>query len=153
MREIAAHAGVGSATLHRHFRTKSDLIDAIGIQCIDEMNVAVRAHSVKGQLAVDRLRGMFEAVIPLGDRYNFLGTFRTQDSSIEEGYSAQLRWAISLVEELKQQGVVHGDIPTRWIVAQIDQLVWAAWNGIAEGYLKPEEAPELAVRTLLFGLR
>ncbi len=153
MSEIAAQAGVGRATLHRHFRTREDLISNIGVRCIEEMNAAVRAETTAGQAAVDRLRAMFRAVIPLGDRYNFLGADYTDDPTLSQGYGTQLRWAETLVGDLKEQGHVARDIPSRWVVAQIDQLVWSAWNATTEGYLTADEATELAVRTLIDGLR
>ena len=153
MSEIAAQAGVGRATLHRHFRTRDDLIGAIGVRCIEEMNAAVRAAISQGQPAVDRLRAMFRAVIPLGDRYSFLGADYTDDPTTRQGYETQLHWAETLVEDLKEQGDVAQDVPSRWVVAQIDQLVWTAWNATAEGYLTADDATELAVRTLIDGLR
>ena len=153
MSEIAVQAGVGRATLHRHFRTRSDLISTIAVRCIEEMNAAVRAQATEGQPAADRLRAMFRAVIPLGDRYSFLGADYTDDPTVHQGYGTQLRWAETLVDDLKEQGNVAPDIPSRWVVAQIDQLVWSAWNATAEGYLTADEATELAVRTLMDGLR
>ena len=153
MSEIAVQAGVGRATLHRHFRTRDDLTSTIGVRCIEEMNAAVRATTTVGRPAVERLRAMFRAVIPLGDRYNFLGTDYTDDPTVRQGYGAQLHWAEMLVEDLKEQGDIARDIPSRWVVSQIDQLVWSAWNAIAEGYLTADEATELAVRSLIDGLR
>ena len=153
MSEIAVQAGVGRATLHRHFRTREDLISAINIRCIKDMNAAVRAEVTAGQPAVDRLGSMFRAVIPLGDRYSFLGTNYTDDSKVREGYMTQLNWVMALAEDLKEQGNVGRDVPSPWVVAQIDQLVWTAWDAIAEGYLSADEATELAVRTLTEGLR
>ena len=152
MSEIAARAGVGRATLHRHFQTRNDLVRAISIRCIEEMNVAVRIGQDAGKPAADRLRSMFRAVIPLGDRYSFLSLESADDDNVQQGYQAQLRWAEALVEDLKKQGDIAPDVPTRWVVAQIDQLVWTAWNGVSEGYLTPGEASELAVRTLIHGL-
>lgn len=153
MSEVAAQAGVGRATLHRHFHTRDELVSAIGIRCIEDMNAAVRAEATAGQSAVDRLRSMFRAVIPLGDRYSFLGTNCTDDPRVREGYGMQLQWVMALVEDLKEQGDVGRDVPSPWAAAQIDQLVWTAWNAIAEGYLSADEATELAVRTLTEGLR
>ena len=86
MSEIAVQAGVGRATLHRHFRTREDLVSAIGIRCIEEMNVAVRSEQAVSKGAVDRLRSALRAVIPLGDRYSFLGSIVSNDSMLLESY-------------------------------------------------------------------
>ena len=153
MSEIAIQAGVGRATLHRHFRTREDLVSAIGIRCIEETNAAVRSEQTVGEGAVDRLRSTFRAVIPLGDRYSFLGTVFAYDSKLLQSYESQLDWVESLVEDLKKQGEIAKDVPSPWVVAQIDQLVWSAWNAIANGYLSSDDATELAMRTFLEGLR
>lgn len=152
MSEIATRAGVGRATLHRHFRTRDDLLDTIGARCIEEMNAAVLAVDSEGHPAIERLRIMFEAVVPLGDRYNFLryDTGRYEDS--EDAYKAQLQWVASLVYDLKAEGNLDPQIPARWAIAQIDQLVWSAWKEVSDRHLTAGEASELAIRTLLHGL-
>lgn len=68
------------------------------------------------------------------------------------GYEAQLDWTTALVEDLKTEGVIGQDVPTRWAVAQIDQLVWVAWTAVSEWGLSPERTATLAQRTLLNGL-
>lgn len=153
MSEIAIRAGVGRATLHRHFRTRNDLIRAIGIRCIEEMNAAVRAVDAPDKPAIDRLRAMFLAVIPLGDRYSFLGSESPKDEILEKSYKAQLRWVAALAEDLRAQGEIARNVPVRWVIAQIDQLVWTAWKGVSDQYISVEEATELAVRTLIHGLK
>lgn len=153
MSEIAMRAGVGRATLHRHFRTRDDLLDTIGARCLEEMNAAVRAVDSRGRPATERLRMMFLAVVPLGDRYNFLRFDTRQDEDSAEAYAAQLEWVAALVGALKAEGSIDPKIPARWVIGQIDQLVWAAWNEVSDRHLAAGEASELAVRTLLHGLK
>ncbi|MCY4013167.1 MAG: helix-turn-helix domain containing protein [Gammaproteobacteria bacterium] len=43
MGEVARGAGVGRATLHRHFKGKADLLRTITARCIEETNAAVLA--------------------------------------------------------------------------------------------------------------
>ncbi|MDE0191800.1 MAG: helix-turn-helix domain containing protein [Gammaproteobacteria bacterium] len=152
MSDVARAAGVGRATLHRHFRTKADLLRAVGECCIEEMNRAVRAVDDAELPASDRLQAMLRAVIPLGDRYAFLQFDTSGDEILRAGYEAQLDWTTALVEDLKTEGVIGQDVPTRWAVAQIDQLVWVAWTAVSEWGLSPERTATLAQRTLLNGL-
>ena len=153
MSDIAARAGVGRATVHRHFSTRDDLVRAIGLQCIEEMNAAGRAADTAGAPPAERLRAMFEAVIPLGDRYGFLAFESADDEAVRAGYRAQLRWTASLVKDLKAAGEIAAEVPSRWVTAQIDQMVWTAWKEVSDGYLDAHRASGLAVRTLLDGLR
>ena len=43
-------------------------------------------------------------------------------------------------------------IPIGWAVATIDNLIWQAWREKHEGRLAPDDAPRLALRTVLGGL-
>ena len=150
--EIAIRAGVGRATLHRHFRNRDDLIAAIGAQALAETEAAVRAVDSPGAPAVDRLRAMFEAVIPLGGHYHFLGMQPVADELLKAGYRSQLDWLRALVDALRSEGEVALDIPSSWAVAQIDQMIWLAWREVSAGRLAQADAADLAVRTIVTGL-
>lgn len=152
MGEVARAAGVGRATLHRHFHTKADLLRAVGARCIEEMNTAVGAVDDAEMPATDRLHAMLRTVIPLGDRYAFLQFDTSGDEVLRAGYQAQLDWTAALVEDLKIEGVIAQDVPTRWAVAQIDQLIWVAWTAVSKWGLSPDDTATLAQRTLLKGL-
>ena len=153
MSAVAAHAGVGRATLHRHFRTRDDLVRAIGARCIEETNEAVRSVDAVDAPPAQRLRAMFDAIVPLGDRYSFLSAETADDEVVRAGYRAQLDWTAALVEQLKEAGEIAPDEPTRWVVGQIDQLVWTAWKAVSDGYLDAPEVADLAQRTLIDGLK
>lgn len=150
--EIALAAGVGRATLHRHFRTREDLIDAVQARCLEETEAAVRQRSRWGATPRERLEDMLDAVVPLGDRYAFLARSDTTDSALRAAYVAQLAWLEALVEDLKNAGDVDHALPTSWVVAQIDRLVWTTWGELAAGRLAPRDATALALRTLIHGM-
>ncbi len=150
--EVALHAGVGRATLHRHFRNRDELLTVLAEICIEETNEAVAATIVQGESPRRQLQGMFEAVIPLGDRYSFLYRVEIGDEHTTAGYRRQLDQVAGLVGRLKSEGAVAADVPTAWVVAQIDQLIWSAWNEVASGRIAAADAANLATRTLLHGL-
>ena len=152
LHEVADRAGVGRATLHRHFQGRDALLAEVARTCLDEMRAAVGDRTAAGASARERLRDMFEAVIPLGDRYSFLQREAVADAEAVAGYRAQLDWVAALVADLKAAGDVAAEIPSAWVVGQIDQLVWTAWNETARGRVAAADAASLAVRTLLEGL-
>ena len=152
MSEIAIKAGVGRATLHRHFSSREDLVHRIALRSIEETNAAVVQQLVPDSPAGERLLAMFTAVIPLGDRYHFLSRESNQQEDVRQQYKAQLEWLASLVDDLQQEGVLDNGISASWIVAQIDQLIWTAWCEVSAGRLAAQDAPQLAVRTLVNGL-
>lgn len=151
--EIALRAGVGRATLHRHFRSREDLINAIQFLCIAETEAAAAEFDDPADDALTRLQNMFKAVIPLGDKFHFLYSEYASDENLKQRYQKELDWVEKLVGELKQQGYVASDVPTSWAVAQIDQLIWVAWNEVGKGNIAIKDVPTLAVRTFTRGLK
>ena len=150
--EIAIKAGVGRATLHRHFRNRDALIDAISHQCMDEMERAVVVGEQNVSKAKERLASMFFATVPLGDRYSFLQQQIETHDEVRARYVAQLDWLSELVSALKAEGTVSKDVPDFWLVNQIDQLIWTAWRAVKGGRLTVNDAVALAMRTILNGL-
>ncbi len=150
--EVALRAGVGRATLHRHFHGREALVTAVARICLEEMHEAVGQALAPDASARARLRAMFDAVVPLGDRYSFLQREPVADEDVAAGYRAQLDWAVALVSDLKAEGDIAPDVPSAWVVGQIDQLVWTAWNQVARGRVAAADAASLCVRTLLEGL-
>jgi len=152
MSEIAIKAGIGRATLHRHFRSRDELTSALGLRCIEETNQAVAAVLRPEQSSLERLQLAFGAIIPLGDRYSFLNRTTTEDKSLIEAYGIQLQWVDALVSDLKTQGHLDPQVPNSWALALIDQLIWSAWAQVSGGNLSESAAVALAVRTLLNGI-
>jgi len=150
--EIAARAGVGRASLHRHFPSRDDLVAAITRQCMDDIDAATDEAIGGARTARERLSRMLEAVIPLGDRYHFLAVEAFDDASLKARHEADLEWLGSLVDELKEEGVIAPDMPRGWAVANIDAQVWLAWSEVAAGNVAPADATGLAIRTMLQGL-
>ncbi len=152
MSAIAVKAGVGRATLHRHFPTREDLTTALALYCIEETNLAVAAVVQPEQTALIRLENTLSAIIPLGDRYSFISRTLIVDDAVLEAYRAQLRWLRDLISDLKTEEQLDSRVPETWVLAMVDQIIWSAWEQISRGHLSKEEAPALAFQTLLQGL-
>lgn len=152
MSEIALKAGVGRATLHRHFSSRDELVAAIQKRSMRETNAAVLASDDVSAAAVERLRRMFSAVIPLGDHYAFLRREPVPDAKVEQYYQAELAWVADLVSQLRAERALSDAVSDSWAVAQIDQLVWTAWSEVSAGRLAPADAADLALNTFLNGL-
>ncbi len=150
--EIAAKAGVGRATLYRQYKTREDLILAIQERSMRETEAAVLAAIEPDMSALDTLNAMFTAVIPLGDRFHFLNNNFAFDERQAEMYQRELDWVNSLVKRLKQENVVAAEIPDSWATAQMNQLVWTAWQEVGEGRIASADAPALALRTFVNGM-
>jgi len=150
--EIAIAAGVGRATLHRHFRSRETLLHAVQARSLAETEAAVRARIPANATPAEQLEGMLDAVVPLADRFAFLAQSEADDPTLRAEYARQLEWLRTLVEGLKDADEIDGDLPTTWVVAQIDRLIWTTWSEIAAGRLAPADATRLALRTLMIGM-
>ena len=150
--EVAARAGVGRASLHRHFPARDDLVAAVTRRCMDETEAATAAAVQDAGSARDTLSRVLKAVIPLGDRYHFLASLSSADAELHARYEAELEWLTGLIDSLKKEGVIAPDVPLTWAAANIDAQIWIAWSEVAAGRLAAADAADLAFHTLLEGL-
>jgi AcrR family transcriptional regulator len=150
-REIARNAGVGVATLYRHFPTRDDLVDAVLEDAFDElMTAGTRAMSRE-----DAWIGFTELVddaLALGARNRgFKEAFETQRGRRK---AAAMRRSIRpvfarLVEKAQAQGSLRNDFTPQ----DVPMLFWSI-SAVAE--LAAEVSPDLWRRQLGFvidGLR
>jgi len=153
--EIAAKAGVGRATLHRHFPSRDDLIRELALECLRQTDAATDDIPFEALSAAEGLRRVLEAVVPLGDRYHFLmqEPAAAQGPEITETTERQLAEMAELVEAAKAEGSIAAEVPTAWVVAAIDALVYAAWSAVEDGSVARRDAAALAFRTLIDGLK
>ena len=153
--EVVKKAGVGRATLYRYFPTREALIKEIALLAIQQTDEAVAPIVAKQLSYKETLREILDAIVPLGDRFHFLMSESStyKDPEIAQAYNRQLEDLNTLVEGLKQEGVVALDISNAWAIAAIDSLIWAAWYSIQTGYVAPKEAASFVYRTLIQGLQ
>ena len=67
--DVAAAAGVGRATLYRHFPTRESLLEAIRTQGLIDGEAAVEACRLEEGSATEALSRLLAAWLELGDRY------------------------------------------------------------------------------------
>ena len=151
--EIAEHAGVGRATLHRHFRSREALIGALARVAIEELNAAIDQKTQAATSHGAGLRLAFEAMVPLGARQWFLAHEPVeQDPEIAALMKRDMDALRAEIEAARAEGLFAPDVPTEWIAQSYSALVYAAWTMVQEGEATPRQASELAWRTLTGGL-
>ena len=149
--EVAERAGVGRATLHRHFPARTDLLRSLAIEALDATDAAC-AHLDQAPTGAAALAWMFEALVPLGAPYAFLARYDTDDPEVVGRYQAQVASLGGLVEALRSEGHVRPDVPEAWATAVISDAIWTAWSLVAKGEIAPRVAAKLATDTVLHGL-
>ncbi|MEM7349156.1 MAG: helix-turn-helix domain-containing protein [Acidobacteriota bacterium] len=152
--DVAARAGVGRATLYRQFRSRDELIRELTLQAIRATDEAVAPIQHRAVSATEMLHEVIEAVVPLGDRYYFLSReFEVmKDPTIARELERQLRELSELIEAVKTERHLAPEVPTAWIVATLDALIYAAWSAQDNGLIASHDAAALVLRTLFEGL-
>ncbi len=152
--DIAALAGVGRATLHRHFSGRDDLIEAMTLQAIDETEQAADEASKNSTSYSMALEQIFKAMIPLGNRYWFLAQQPPSNhKEITRQLKQQNKVLNQVVSKAKTESLFDTKIPNNWIIQTYDHLIHAAWAMIKAGHATPTQASELAWTTLVHGLK
>ena len=153
--EVAVHAGVGRATLYRHFDTKESLIRALALDCLDATEKIVAPIYAKDLNPTDKLKAMLVAIIPLADRYHFLlslWNIAADDQKLLEIYNKQLDELSELVELGKRQGLFKKHLNTGWIVTTIDSLIYSSWWMLSQKQMTEKEVIAQISETLLDGI-
>lgn len=153
--DIATAAGVGRATLHRHFSSRDDLILTLAREALEQTDQACADIDYHGQAASISLRETIEVIVPLGARYAFLAyqpISSRDDSAVGRHLKRQEQQMRELVEAAHVEGMFAPEVPVAWIVATIDALLYAGWSAVQAGTVAPRDVTALILRTITRGL-
>lgn len=152
--DVAERAGVGRATLHRYFPGRSDLMRALALTAMEELNDAVAKQTASAESHSDGFRLALHAIVPLANRQWFLAQEGVDaDPKVAAAYKASRDQLHADIEAAKAESAFSADIPTVWIVTAFENLIYAAWSLVRDGEATPKQAAELAWRTLACGLQ
>jgi AcrR family transcriptional regulator len=155
MAEIAAKSRIGRATLYRHFPTREDLIEAITVRAIDDVERAIAASRLEEGSAEEALGRLIAALLEIGDRYRFLLVQETLQSAGEQRRAIEKRLRgpiLALFERGLTSGEFARSLPPAWTTAAFGALFVAAWHEVAIGRMEQADAEALVTATLLHGL-
>ncbi len=151
--DVAKHAGVGRATLHRHFKSRELLMIALGQTAIAELNHAIDEAVKDARNHGEVLQRSLNAIIPLAARQWFLAHEPVEhDQTIVRAYAAERKELHKIIDGAKVEGVFDKSIPTPWIAEAYDNLVYSAWASMRDGHTTASQASDLAWQTLTRGL-
>lgn len=151
MAEIAAAAGVGRMTLYGHFKTRTDLLDAVLTRVVAEAHETLGAVDITGDprdaiarlvaaswLIVDRLRNILVAA-----------QRELPAERIRQAHDLVLGRVQSLIERGQAAGEFRTDLPESWLVGLAMNVMHAAATEVAAGRLTSDQAPSVVASTLL----
>jgi len=152
--DVAQRAGVGRATLHRHFPGRPELMRSLAKVAMAELDEAVNRATAHAPSYAEGFRLSLFAIVPLANRQWFLANEGLEaDPEIAAAYSASLKELHRDIEKAKKEGAFDPNIPTAWIAEAYENLTYAAWSLVRKGEATPKQAAELAWRTLSQGLK
>ena len=153
MQDLADAAGLGRATVYRHFPTREALIEAIGRAAIDEIGAALGEERLDEGDPIAALGRAVEAIFVVGDRYRVIadGPPAGKSSEMHARAAGAFGPVEALIRRAQQEGALATDPPAEWILAVTGAVIAAAFRQLAAGTLVREDAPGLVVRTLLQG--
>jgi AcrR family transcriptional regulator len=151
--EVAKAAGIGRTTLHKHYKTRDDLVRAVGHRAIDRWEAAI--DSVIDQPDVsDELRALVEATIPIGPQLAFLWRTPVFDKTPE----IAVRWStvekrgLAVLTRARAAGRLAAGVPDWWLLQTFYSLIYVASEAVDTGHVAARAAPDLMLRTYLHGI-
>jgi len=152
MADIADEAGVGRATLYRHFPTRDSLLQGAEEAAIAELTEGIEAANL-GDLTVERAIARLTSVfMRTGAKY---AAFITQDDDHPDSVDKQrvLQPVRDVIDRGVRDGVLRVDPPIDVLFEMFSALVERAlWLTVA-GTTTPEAATDAVVDLFLDGAR
>lgn len=150
--EVATRAGLGRATLYRHFDSREALRAAIREEALSRAAAALASEDLRDCDTREALRRAASVLVPLGMRFRIL---LTEGSDTDPGFLAARNEALAPLWEVLARGVEAGELTattsTAWLGMVLTGLLMSAVRAAGAGLIDPTDAGALVADTFLDG--
>lgn len=153
--EVARRAGLGRATLYRHFPSREALREAIRAEALTRAEAALRDAGLDEVPAREGVRRAAEVLVPLGMRFRvLLAEGADVDPEFVAARDRALAPLLGLVARAVAEQHVSGEPAANpaWTGMVLANLLVSAARAADAGVIDPAEAGELVSRTLFDGI-
>ncbi|MFF4173530.1 TetR/AcrR family transcriptional regulator [Streptomyces sp. NPDC001744] len=155
MDEVARAAGVGRATLHRHFAGRDALVRALEELGLQELDAALDAAGIEEGPEDEAVRRLIASVEPVAPLLSFLVT----ENQLFEGDRRNEGWEridariSALFRRGQERGVFRIDLTPAWLTEAFYGLVGSGTWAVQDGRVAAKDFQYMIVELLLGGAR
>ncbi|MEU2251385.1 helix-turn-helix domain-containing protein [Streptomyces sp. NPDC019224] len=155
MDEVAKAAGIGRATLHRHFAGRDALVRALEELGIQEFEAALDAAAMGEGTSEEALRRFVVAVEPSAGLLSFLVT----ENQLFEGDDRNTGWdrldarVAAFFRRGQERGEFRIDLTPAWLTEALYGLIGTGAWAVQAGRVAARDFPYMIAELLLGGAR
>jgi TetR/AcrR family transcriptional regulator, mexCD-oprJ operon repressor len=150
--EVATRAGLGRATLYRHFGNRDTLLAAIRQEALARASAALTRADLSECDTREGIRRAATMLVPLGMRFRIL---LTDGSDTDADFVAARNEALAPLWSVLARGVATGELPRSaniaWLGMVLATLLMTAVRAADAGLIDPDEAAHLVAEAFLDG--
>ncbi|SCY94658.1 DNA-binding transcriptional regulator, AcrR family [Streptomyces sp. 136MFCol5.1] len=155
MDEVAKAAGIGRATLHRHFAGRDALVRALESLGIQEFEAALDAAALDEGPSEQALRRLIAAVEPSAGLLSFLVTENQlfEGDEVNEGWNRLDARVSAFFRRGQERGEIRIDLTPAWLTEALYGLVSTGAWAVQAGRIAGQDFQYMIVELLLGGVR
>jgi AcrR family transcriptional regulator len=152
MERVAQAAGVGRATVYRHFTSREQLVRAIHDRALQDARDALVSCRLEEGSVHEALERGVAAILKVGDRYRLLRAVPPEDTELQARAEEVGVPLVALMQRGQSSGEVRDDLSPRWLAAALGALVVGALGMMLRGEIDDAEAARIVVATFADGI-
>ncbi len=150
--EVATRAGLGRATLYRHFDSRGALLGAIREEALARARAAINGVDLSDCDTREGIRRTVRTLLPLGVRFRILVA---DGSDADADFVAARNEALAPLWSVLTRGVASGELSrtanTGWLGMVLAALLMTAVRATSAGVIDAAEAADQVADTFLDG--